>query len=229
MLHTVRAGTARFQGVVNALSDEDLDGPSLLPDWSRRHVTAHVCYNALALARLVSWAETGVETPMYASREARDSEIASGAALEPDALREFCAQSALLLDSAWMQLPNENWAHEVRTGQGRMVAASETIWMRTREVWVHAVDLNTAADFGDVPSAVLERILGDVVASWTTRGEHVGLRLEVSGAGVYGDQESADPHRVSGDLPALTRWACGRPGARVTSNRFDSPKAPSWL
>lgn len=42
----------------------------------------------------------------------------------------------------WRDLPDANWTHEVRTAQGRTVPASETVWMRTREVWVHAVDLD---------------------------------------------------------------------------------------
>ena len=39
------------------------------PGWSRRHVVAHVGYNARALTRLVEWAKTGIETPMYASAD----------------------------------------------------------------------------------------------------------------------------------------------------------------
>ncbi|KGJ81143.1 hypothetical protein GY21_01965 [Cryobacterium roopkundense] len=229
MLKTVRHGTAFFDGELNGLSDAELDGPSLLPGWSRRHVAAHVGYNALAIARLVSWAETGVETPMYASCEARNEEIDSGAAFEPDGLRKLCLHSGMLLDSAWTNLPGENWAGVVQTAQGRVVPVSETIWIRTREVWVHAVDLNTTADFSDVPGAVLERILGDVVESWSVRGEISGLRLESPAGGVYGDQAAAYPHVVTGDLAALTRWACGRSGSAVTSNRHDSPTAPSWL
>lgn len=229
MLEIVRQGTAFFEAGLDGLSDADLDGPSLLPGWTRRHVAAHVGYNALAISRLVSWAETGVETPMYTSRAARDAEIEAGAGFEADALRKLCRHSAILLDSAWTHLPDENWACEVQTAQGRLVAVSETIWMRTREVWVHAVDLDTTAGFGDIPASVLERILGDVVASWTTRGEHVGLRLESDGGGAYGDRDSVDPHVVSGELPALTAWACGRTGASVASNRQESPIAPSWL
>ena len=229
MLQTVRAGTAFFETQLDGLSNEELSEPSLLPAWTRAHVVAHVGYNAVAIARLVSWAETGVETPMYASREARDEEIAVAASWEPDALRQLSANSALLLDSAWRHLPDQRWAAEVQTAQGRLVAASETIWMRTREVWVHAVDLNTAASFGDMPTAVLDRILGDVVASWATRGEDVGLRLEASDAGAYGDGSTPDPLIVSGDLAALTAWACGRAGAAVAFNRDGFPVAPRWL
>ena len=69
------------------LTDPEYDGPSLLPGWDRRHVIAHVGYNARALGRLVEWARTGVPTPMYASPQARNSEIDAGATLTPVELR----------------------------------------------------------------------------------------------------------------------------------------------
>jgi len=230
-LAIVRQGVTFFEEQLNTLSDAQLDEPSLLPDWSRRHVVAHVGYNALAIARLVSWAETGVEIPMYESRAVRDAEIVSGAALPADALRKLSMHAGMLLDSAWANLPEEKWSAEVQTAQGRTVPATETIWMRTRELWIHAVDLGTEAGFTDIPPGVLRRILEDIVAAWTTRGEHVGLQLAVTGGDglVLGDRDAGDPLIVTGDLPALTQWASGRPGANVTSNRPGTPVAPRWL
>ncbi|WP_373325284.1 maleylpyruvate isomerase N-terminal domain-containing protein [Paenarthrobacter ureafaciens] len=67
-----RRGTAFFARKLNELSDEELDGGTRLPGWTRRHLVAHVGYNARAIARLIEWAGTGVETPMYSSpRSAR--------------------------------------------------------------------------------------------------------------------------------------------------------------
>src|SRR5690606_1903973 len=69
-----RRGTAYFERKLAELSDDDFDGPSLLPGWDRRHVIAHVGYNARALTHLTEWAATGVETPMYPTPEARNAE-----------------------------------------------------------------------------------------------------------------------------------------------------------
>src|SRR5687767_13766241 len=82
-----RRGTAFFARKLNELTDKDLDGDSLLPGWTRCHIVSHIGYNARAIARLVEWAATGIETPMYPSPEARDHEIAFGATLSPTALR----------------------------------------------------------------------------------------------------------------------------------------------
>ncbi|KFF59382.1 hypothetical protein JF66_11670 [Cryobacterium sp. MLB-32] len=229
MLQTVRAGTAFFENQLDAVSNEQLSGESLLPTWTRSHVAAHVGYNALAIARLVSWAETGIETPMYDSRQARETEIDTAAGWAPDTLRTLCSHSGMLLDSAWSHLPDDSWAWQVQTGQGRLVPASETIWMRTREVWLHAVDLNATATYGDIPAEVLDRVLRDVVGLWATRGEMAGLRLESVEGHIYGDRDAPDPHIVTGELPVLTQWACGRAGAATTSNRTESPTAPRWL
>ena len=221
-------GTEFFRRGLDALPDAALAGESLLPGWTRAHVVAHVCYNALALARLAQWASTGLETPMYASAEVRNAEITEGALLAPDALRRLFGDSAARLDSCWDEVPESRWDHPVRNGQGAMIPVSETLWMRTREVWIHAVDLNTGASFQDIPAPVLERILGDITGAWQARGEP-GIRLTPT------DSESASSGaadagvQLSGSLAALTGWAAGRDTLGVSSHSGDIPAPPRWL
>lgn len=182
-LATVRLGTAFFRRALNGVSDAGLDEPSLLPGWDRRHLTAHVGYNARALARLVSWADTGEVTPMYPSTEARNEEIELGATLPPEALRNLVEHSAIDLDVRWRDLPDDRWTAEVKTAQGRTVPVSETVWMRSREVWLHAVDLDSGARLDQVPDEVLSRLLGDVHRTWATRGDQPVPRLVAADTG----------------------------------------------
>lgn len=227
-----RRGTAFFARKLNELSDADLDGASLLPGWTRRHVVAHVGYNARAIARLVEWAATGVETPMYASTTVRNQEIDFGATLSPIALRNLFDHSAVHLSVEWRDLPDAAWKKHVRTIQGRQVPASETIWMRSREVWVHAVDLNNGATFDQIPSNILERLLTDITTAWKNRGDDRDLLLKIIDARTVseiGDVESSDPEVITGTLSALTAFACGRSNKQVTSNRKDVPIAPRWI
>jgi len=207
-----RRGTAFFARKLNELTDADLDGASLLPGWTRRHVTAHIGYNARAIARLIDWAATGVETPMYPSPEARDQEIAFGATLSPTALRNLFDHSAVHLNVEWRDLPADAWHHKVKTAQGRTVPAEETVWMRTREVWIHAVDLDNGATFADIPEPVLARLLTDITAAWHTRGTDSGLLIKTTGvaAMTLGDTSTETPVIVTGPLAAVTRWAAGR-------------------
>ncbi|WP_285242231.1 maleylpyruvate isomerase family mycothiol-dependent enzyme [Pseudarthrobacter sp. fls2-241-R2A-127] len=230
-----RRGTAFFARKLNELSDADLDGDSLLPGWSRRHVVAHVGYNARAVARLVEWAATGVETPMYPSVEVRNHEIDFGATLSPIALRNLFDHSAVHLNVEWRDLPADNWHHKVKTVQGRVVPAEETVWMRTREVWVHAVDLHNGATFKDIPAPVLARLLTDITGAWHARGTDKGLLIKVDGTGLsFGDTTADSPTVVSGSLAAIAQWATGRGTDGTTATHDDesttpTPAAPAWI
>jgi uncharacterized protein (TIGR03083 family) len=177
-----RRGTAYLTQRVAELADDQLDDPSLLPTWSRRHVLAHVGYNAAALSRLLDWAVTGVETPTYASAEHRDTEIAKGATMDADELRNLVHQTAFRLDEKWRRLPPSGSTAQVRTAQGRLVSAAETVWMRSREVWIHAVDLDNGGQFGDFPPVVLESLFADIVTTWHRKA--VSMQEIASEAGV---------------------------------------------
>jgi maleylpyruvate isomerase len=229
-----RRGTAFFARKLNELPDAELDGGSRLPGWTRRHVVAHVGYNARAIARLIEWAATGVETPMYPSPEARNHEIEFGATLSPIALRHLFDHAAVHLNVEWRDLPAEAWHHKVKTAQGRIVPAEETVWMRTREVWMHAVDLENGATFADIPAPVLERLLKDITGAWHTRGTDAGLLVNVTGTDLaFGDIRAADPAIISGPLPAVVEWAAGRGFRGVTVTGPDAaagvPAAPKWI
>ncbi len=152
-----RRGTAYFARVLANLADDELYGPSLLPGWTRAHVVAHVGYNARALTRLVQWARTGVETPMYGSPAQRGREIERGSTLPAQALRNLFAHAAVHLDVEWRDVAQGQWDNQFVTAQGRTVPLRETAWMRTREVWVHAVDLAAGGSFVDVPTDVRAR------------------------------------------------------------------------
>lgn len=232
-LLNVRRGTAFFGRKLNELTDRQLQEPSLLPGWTRAHVAAHVGYNARALARLVEWATTGVETPMYPSPQARLEEIEYGATLPPAALRHLYEHSAIHLNVEWRDTAPAAWQHQVRTAQGRTVPASETVWMRMREVWIHAVDLNNGATFADLPESVLERLLKDITGAWHARGTDQNLVLKVSCAPTIrelGDLAAAAPCTVTGSLAEITAWAAGRSTRGITSSRNGQPEpAPRWL
>jgi maleylpyruvate isomerase len=232
-----RRGTAFFARKLNELSDADLDGDSLLPGWTRRHLTAHIGYNARAIARLVEWAATGVETPMYASPEARNHEIEFGATLSPIALRHLFDHSAVHLNVEWRDLPEDAWHHKVKTAQGRTVPAEETVWMRTREVWMHAVDLANGATFSDIPEPVLEGLLTDITGAWKTRGTDKDLVVKVTDRGLtFGDTTSDFPTVVTGPLAAVVEWSAGRgtqgvtaTGHRTAATSGTVPAAPKWI
>ncbi|MFZ2178960.1 MAG: maleylpyruvate isomerase family mycothiol-dependent enzyme [Rhodococcus sp. (in: high G+C Gram-positive bacteria)] len=223
-----RHGTSFFAQHLGELSDDDLDGNTLLKGWTRKHLLAHVGYNAAALCRLMDWAATGVETPMYESTEQRGTEIEEGATLSAAALRNLFDHTVARLDEKWRNLPRSAWDAQVRTAQGRMVPVAETAWMRTREVWIHAVDLDNGAQFGEFPEVVLESLLTDIVGMWQKKNLGAGLVLEVDGcAPIVVDESSTAPvQKVSGSLPSVVRWGAGRGAVGLGEN---VPEPPRWL
>ncbi|MEO3854239.1 maleylpyruvate isomerase family mycothiol-dependent enzyme [Acrocarpospora sp. B8E8] len=214
-----RRGTAYFLRKLRELPDGEFGGDSLLAGWTRSHVIAHVGYNARALSRLVNWAATGVQTPMYASPADRDHEIEFGATLSPNALRNLAEHSAVHLNVEWRDLAPSRWSQQVRTIRGRAVPATETAWMRAREVWLHAIDLDNGGRFEELPEEFLRRLLDDVTASWAARDvPSFSLR---TGTETYDVRPADHPIPVTGTLPVLAAWATGRRQRDVT--------APRWL
>jgi maleylpyruvate isomerase len=225
-----RRGQAYFSRKLNELRDDEFEVPSLLPGWSRADVVAHVGYNARAVARLVDWAETGIETPMYASTAQRAEEIELGATLPVEALRNLSAHAAVHLDVSWRDLPVDAWSHEVRTAQGRLVPVSETVWMRLREVWLHAVDLDNGGLVSDFPDEVLDLLLDDLGRVWQRKGAS-NVVLEVTDRSpAYRVREGPADLTVRGTAADIVAWGTGRARGGVrTLTGERAPAAPAWL
>lgn len=184
----------------------DLEGPSQLPGWTRKHVAAHLALNAEALLNLVEWAHTGVEKPMYASVDQRNADIEAGALRPAGELLTWFDESAEQLTTAMAELTDEQWQNRIRTAQGREVPATEVPWMRSREVMIHAVDLGTGVTFADLPADFLEKLCADIR---TKRG---------------------DVPDVQGPLPEIAAYLAGRPYNSVLTPDGDpaQPLQP-WL
>ncbi|MGX4689324.1 maleylpyruvate isomerase family mycothiol-dependent enzyme [Streptomyces sp. JNUCC 63] len=195
-----RTGTELLLDAVAGLDEAGFSAPGVLPEWTRKHLAAHVAANADALCNLVHWAATGEETPMYASPEERAAGIAKGAAMSAEELRSWVTASARALDEGLDRLTDEQWQHEVVTAQGRTVPATELPWMRAREVCVHAVDFGTGATFADLPSGFLSALVDEIS---TKRGL----------------TELPD-----GPLPEVAAWLAGRPHSLA-----DAPELGPWL
>uniref|UniRef100_UPI00066E33DD maleylpyruvate isomerase family mycothiol-dependent enzyme n=1 Tax=Streptomyces sp. SBT349 TaxID=1580539 RepID=UPI00066E33DD len=202
-------GTELFLRTLDGLGDDELNGPSALPGWTRRHVVAHVASNAEAIGRLLTWARTGKRTPMYASREQRAADIEAGALLAPAPLRAWARRSAADLAEAAATLPERAWSAEVVTAQGRAVPASETHWMRAREVCVHAVDLAAGVTFADLPDGFCAALADEVAArrDRAADGPALALTTPPPGRTVAGE---GPPHEVALPLPDLAAYLTGR-------------------
>lgn len=204
----------------------DLDAPSLLPGWSRRHVIAHVAANADALSNLVHWAATGIETPMYASAEARLAGIENGRRLPADELISWVETAAEKLESGMAVLTDEEWEAPVVTAQGRTIPARELPWLRSREVLVHAVDLAAGVGFDDLPAEFCLALCDDIAGK---RSAAPGPAVDLT-AGSHSWSLGADGERprVTGSAGQLAAYLSGRPTS-ATSDAGALPDLPPWI
>lgn len=220
MPHQLRAdlldldeATSRLVRTADAVTDDEAAAPSLLPDWSRGHVLTHIARNADGMVRLVDWAVTGVETPMYASVEAREAEIEAGAGRSAAELAADVRDSAGRLREALERLADDETAYDrvVLFGAPRPGAVADSPartlpYARIREVEIHHVDLGLATyTEHDWPPPFVERTLLWVHAR-------------------------SGPVDVVGELEEVLAWRLGRTTGPSLTRLDGSPPgdAPPW-
>jgi maleylpyruvate isomerase len=100
--------------------------------------------------------------------------------------------------------------------------------MRTREVWIHTIDLGAGGSFADLPEAVLLDLFGDIAGAWARKGSGAELRLITPAGTTDVDPDFAGDHtEVRGELSAVVGWMAGRTvdGVQTTTE----VAAPHWL
>jgi maleylpyruvate isomerase len=222
-------GYKYFSAQLAKLEGGHLDSPSALPGWSRKHVLAHVGFNARALGRLVHWAKTGEITPMYPNTAARANEIEEGSRWTVRRLHKLFPSEQEALNVALDSLNESNWQAEVVTGQGRTVPAMEIPWLRARELWIHATDLAIGADFGDFPPDLIDKLVSEVAAK-RRAGEIATLEVRATDRDSERFAVSTSLNFIEGKANDLARWLTGR-GARDVrpSGSLALPILGPWL
>jgi len=223
----VDEGTELFLAQVRQLDGTTIHEPSALPGWTRGHIITHIARNGDGMARLATWARTGVEEPMYSDEHPRNRDIEAGAARGPEEQEADVQESARRLAAAFNALSGEAWSAQVRTAT-REVEASQLPWMRAREVWLHAIDLGAGAGDRDLPDAFAVRLLDDLVRDLSDRPGMPALVIEAGDTRreVPGDGE---PVHVTGTPAAVACWLSGRAGAVTRPDGAPLPRLPAWL
>jgi maleylpyruvate isomerase len=230
-LNWMHLGTERLLAEVAVLPDAALSAPTALPGWTRAYLLSHIAANADALRNLVHWARTGEERRMYASTEAREADIAAGAELPAAEIRARVASSAAALAADLDALDavdgaEDAWAAKIVTAQGLTRTASEIPWMRVREIYIHAIDLDAGTTFADLPPDFLAALLDDVTVRRSTVGGGPALVIAATDTGGRWDVAGVgSPVPVTGALPDLAAYLTGRPAPSLPA----APVLPPWL
>ena len=206
------------------------DAPSLLPEWSRSHLVAHLAGNAAALTNLLTWARSGVVTPMYESPEARQQQIDTDSQKERDWLiGQFLATSSTLI-GAMQSLPRDAWAAQVQTAQGRLVTAAEIPWMRLRESAIHLVDLDLGVGFDALPSKVVDLLLDEITVTLSARPGCPAVALTATDrphTWQVGPEDATQPHELRATAAELLAWVAGRQA--TLKSTVSTIALPRWL
>jgi maleylpyruvate isomerase len=221
-------GQQRIDDSVAGLTDGDARAPSRLAGWSRGHVLTHLARNADALVNLLTWARTGVERPMYVSSDQRDADIEAGAGRTADELRADLRESAQRFRDAAAALSGEQWSAPVRTRAGREIAAAEVPWLRVREVWLHAVDLDVGVPLDEIPDEVAWRLVEEV-AEWMASRVEICVELTVIGRHNVRLGTGAADGQLSGSAQRIAGWLTGRCDTAGLETTGTIPELPPWL
>ncbi|MFE9371456.1 maleylpyruvate isomerase family mycothiol-dependent enzyme [Streptomyces sp. NPDC006711] len=203
-LASVREATERLLSAAAALDNASVAEPSRLPGWSRGHVLAHVARNADALVNVLAG------RPMYASAEARDTDI------ERDAPRPLDAQLADVRDSAaGFQAEGErpaDWSRTVELRNGVTDAAARVPFRRLVEVELHHVDLGIGYELEDLDEDFVRRETDFLADRFAGHKDLPPIRLSDDRGRTWttGGGADAEPVHVSGRAADLVGWLAGR-------------------
>lgn len=214
LLTDVDRATEELLRTAQDLDPGSIGAPSRLPGWTVGHVLSHVARNADGQTNLLTWARTGVETPMYASAEARAAGIEDGAARPlREQIEDIKAAHERFAD-AGAAMPAAAWT-VVLPATGLPAAAVP--WSRLREVEVHHVDLGdryTPADWSD---AFALRLLREIVTGATGDGPAMILRPWGTDHPMTIGTAAAVAPVIGGPTKSLAAWLAGRgDGADLT-------------
>jgi maleylpyruvate isomerase len=146
-----------------SLDPGSVGDPSLCSGWTRGHVLTHIARNADALLNLVTNATTGSSTPMYASPEARETDIEAGAGRPLAEQVADVESSAARFAAGATGLTEELSEVPLLARNNTKVKAGYLPFMRMREVVLHHLDLDAGFGFADVDDVVTLALLQDTV------------------------------------------------------------------
>ena len=211
--------TGRLLATAGTLTDAQAAGASRLPGWTRGHVLTHLARNADGFRNLLAWADTGRETPMYPSEEARARGIEAGAGRSATELAADVRASAAALAGAAQDLPARAWDAPVAR-RGGTFPARGILARRLSELEIHHVDLDAGYRPADWPAsfvaATLARVAGDFagradVPACLVRPDGLDAAFPIGPARTGpGSPDPAGQVTVSGPPAALLAWLTGR-------------------
>lgn len=225
--------SSRVVRTVDGFHGDDWSGPSLLPQWTRAHVVAHLALNAEGMARALHGvvaddADAEPQT-MYDSDEKRDRDITDLATAVPGRLRDRLLAGTTMLNHAIAAVPDDQWETRIeRTPGGREIRAAAFPGMRLRELEIHHVDLGAGYATSDWSEGFAIHLL-DAMTKRLDPVQRFEVRpLDVDRVWTFGPNGD-DAAVVTGPAADIGWWLTGRPAPDTLScSRGELPSIEGW-
>ena len=222
--------TTRYLQALTVLDEDSVRRPSLLPDWSRAHVVAHLSRNADAFTRVLGQVAAGEPASMYASNEARDADIADTverldlAGLVEDAL----ASTARLTEALWACEADPDAPYTRVPGADRSFPLHTVGPRRRAEVEIHHSDLGTGYEPSTWPSDFSSHMVKQRQDELAQAGgpSMVLSSTDVGGLWKFGEGQGPE---ILGTVGDLAWWLVGRgDGQGLTCSAGELPVLGRW-
>jgi maleylpyruvate isomerase len=169
------------------LTDEQVAGPSLLPEWTVGHVLSHIARNADSFVLMLDAARRGEVSAQYpGGRAQRNADIDAGATRSAAAIIDDVHTSNTALEVAFAAASADGW-----NGQGDSVLGPvgmhELPFRRWRETVVHHADAGLGYTWRDWPDDYVRIELHRMTMLWNSR-------LSMGLAGLPASALAVDPH-----------------------------------
>lgn len=221
------ASSRAFTRTVDALTEDDLAAPSLLPGWTRAHVVAHVALNGSSLAAVINGLVHGHPVPMYESDAQRDADIEQLSAAEASVLRERHLVATTEFSDAVGLMGETHWSgHIDRLPGGPAWPMVTVVPTRRRELEIHHVDLRTSYIRENWSEDFLVELLDTVTVDHASSGP---FRVRASDVGRSWSVGGAGGPLVMGSGADLGWWLTGRgEGVGLSCDADELPPLGPW-
>jgi len=203
-----RLAREAIQGLLRdtiGILEDDWQGPSLLPGWTRAHVATHLARSADTMRTLTEASLAG-ETPALPGADERFVALERGAERSGLELQIDLDTSATALAATWHAVTD--WHRPIRfLGRTRPLASLPVA--RLHEVFIHHVDLDCGFAPDQVPPEAATRLLSWVYG-WVHDLDVPAVRVE-SASGLSGTVGRGPVEGVArADDSLLWAWLSGR-------------------
>lgn len=219
VLTEVASATVAVRDTVATMSAVQFRDASVLPDWTRAHVVAHICGFTHAIARQFEYALRGETIQHYdGGAEGRNADIDALVAEDPAMIRAAMDEGLDRMTTAIGSLSGDDWDLPISYRSGTAFDGLLAAW---RELVIHLADL----DLGHGPVEWSDAFCAHLLDFLSLRLPD-GMRLVGDGVSVGdGDEEV----RVEGAVQDVAAWLAGRePQGDLTFSTGEAPGLGPW-